>query len=268
MKLNEQFVIQAALALCIGTSAWGLTADPQGNPYQGIAVRNVFALKPPPDPESVKPPATPPPEIKLQGIMSAFGKQQVLFMTQLPAKPPKPAEKVSMVLSVGQGVDEIEVVAIDEKAGSVTFNNHGQPQTLTLADDSVKVIPGVVPPVAAVGGVPAPAIPGVPPPATTFSPGQPAPSTVTTFSGAKVTIPTRSLRLPGVGTSATGVTAPGTAVATTPTPQAQQQQQRPLTPEEQVVHMEVLRELHKNDPDFPPLPPTEITPNPPSVKPQ
>ena len=255
MKLNEKVAIQLALGLVVGTSAWAVTAEPQGNPYQGVVVRNVFALKPPPDPESVKPPPTPPPTIELQGIMSMFGTQKALFRTQGQAKPPKPAEKVSMVLSVGQREGEIEVVAIDEKSGSVTFNNHGQPQTLNLTNDSVKLTPGAVP-VAGLGGIVPPAIPGVPPPATAFNPGQPAPSTVTTFSGARVTIPTRSLRLPG--SAAAGLPVAGTAAATPTTTQAAQP--KPLTPEEQIVHMEVLRELHKNNPDFPPLPPTELTP--------
>jgi hypothetical protein len=33
-----------------------------------------------------------------------------------------------------------------------------------------------------------------------------------------------------------------------------------MTPEEQIIMMEVERERNKNNPDFPPLPPTELTP--------
>jgi len=50
---------------------------------------------------------------------------------------------------------------------------------------------------------------------------------------------------------------PGGAVAgTTAKPQVQ------LTPEEQIVLMEIERERNKNNPNYPPLPPTELTPAP------
>ncbi|MEK7707912.1 MAG: hypothetical protein AAB380_07950, partial [Verrucomicrobiota bacterium] len=133
MKRDRMMVFFLATGLVLGTSVRGVTTDGPGNPYQGVVVRNVFALKPAPDPAAVKPPEPEPPKIIPQGIMSVFGRQQVLFKTMMPgSKPGEPPRETAMVLSVGERAGEIEVVAIDENAGTITFNNHGKPQTLSL----------------------------------------------------------------------------------------------------------------------------------------
>jgi hypothetical protein len=55
-----------------------------------------------------------------------------LFKVANPGKSGKPAADDDYILSEGQRQDDIEVVKIDEKAGVVTFNNHGQTQALPL----------------------------------------------------------------------------------------------------------------------------------------
>ena len=122
------------LALCLaGGLLWsaGLRADDaalSGNPYGVVVERNIFGLNPPPlvDPNAtvVEPPA----KIIPNGIMSIFGQLQVLF--KVAGKPP--AKDANYILMEGQSQDEIEVVKIDEKAGIVSFNNHGIPQDLPL----------------------------------------------------------------------------------------------------------------------------------------
>ena len=62
-------------------STFALALEAQGNPYQGIIDRNVFALKPAPRPEDNPIPETPPPKIVLQGLNNIFGKKQVMFKT-------------------------------------------------------------------------------------------------------------------------------------------------------------------------------------------
>jgi hypothetical protein len=104
-----------------------------GNPYTTAAVRNIFGLNPPApvDPNALAD-AIPPPKITPNGIMSIFGQLQVLFKVANPPKAGKPAADDDYILSEGERQDDIEVVKIDEKAGVVTFNNHGQTQELPL----------------------------------------------------------------------------------------------------------------------------------------
>jgi len=129
MKRVGTIAVCLAGGLVLNTS---LRADDDvlpGNPYSVVVKRNVFGLNPPPPP--VDPNATvvePPVKIVPNGIMSIFGQLQVLF--KVAGKPP--AKDASYILMEGQSQDEIEVVKIDEKAGIVTFNNHGIPQELPL----------------------------------------------------------------------------------------------------------------------------------------
>ena len=117
----------------------------QGNPYQGIVERNIFALKPPPpppDPDTIKPP---PPPISLQGITSMFGRRQVMFKAMMSgSQPNEPAKEIAMVLGVNERLGNIEVVSIDEKGGAIEFNNHGTMQTLRLTNTVSTASPGMV----------------------------------------------------------------------------------------------------------------------------
>jgi len=112
----------------------GLYADNRvspNNPFEPIAVRNIFGLNPPQAPAPVD--TTPPATITPNGIMTIFGgTPQVLFKVAVPPRPPEPATDKSYILSEGQRQDDIEVTHIDEKAGIVTFNNHGVVQEIPL----------------------------------------------------------------------------------------------------------------------------------------
>ena len=140
----------SSLALCTAANAITDTA-----PYQGIVERNVFGLKPPPpppDPEAAKPP---PPKIILTGILagSVFGGKRALMKT--PPGPVKPGQKPGTeeyyILNVGQRQGEIEVLDIDDKAGSVKVNNGGTVETLTLDKDGQKLPSTTLP-----AGIPSP----------------------------------------------------------------------------------------------------------------
>ncbi|MBE0544085.1 MAG: hypothetical protein IH623_22310 [Verrucomicrobia bacterium] len=239
---------------------YAVTPSDQGNPYDAIVGRNVFSLKPPPPPPNpedlIK--KDPPPKIRLQGLTTILGRRQVLFKSQTPAKPGQPAKDESYVLSEGERQGEVEVLAIDEIAGTVKFKNHGIDELLNMKDDADKPVLGAAPPAApaAPGAVPRP-MPGVPRPATTANPVVPAPGGVTTFGGsASSGIPQRQIR----GTTATAGSVP--TGFNRPVQTTQQAQQPQLTPEQQVVLMELQREQNKNNPSFPPLPPTPLTPPP------
>jgi len=248
----------AACFLAPIVSARPVTADAQANPYQAIIGRNVFSLKPPPPPprpeDLIK--KQPPPNIKLQGLTTINGRRQVLFKAMMPAKPPERSQpqEVSFVMNEGERQGEIEVLEINEQTGTIKFSNHGETQLKNMKDDAEKPALGAPPPpMMAQPGV----VPGLPPPGAAMNPS--VPGTITTFGGTSHTIPQRPLRGSTANPGGLPALGGGAGIPAT-TQQTQQAQQRPLTPEEQIIVMELHRQ--NNDPDFPPMPPTPLTPSP------
>ena len=127
MKCAGKILICLTGGLVFNTSLRADDVVLPGNPYAPVVVRNIFGLNPPPvfDPNAST--AQPPVKITPNGIMSIFGELQVLF--KVGGKPPG---QDAYTLSEGEQQDDIEVVKIDEKAGVVTFNNHGIVQALPL----------------------------------------------------------------------------------------------------------------------------------------
>src|SRR5882724_505267 len=200
MSYSAKSVICMVGVLAICMVAHAISAD---NPYQGILDRNVFGLKappPPPDPELNKPA---PPKITPTGITTILGNKRALFKVQMPARPPEPAKEQSYIMTEGERAGQIEVLEIDEKAGTIKLNDYGTVVTLSLEKDAAKHTPG--PPVnLQAPGAPQPNPVGyVPPPGAPFTGANP----VTTFGGPNgglKTIPTRTLRLPAAGANAYG----------------------------------------------------------------
>ncbi len=275
--------------LVLSTGAQALAALTQDNPYEGIVERNVFGLKEPPKAgPPPEPPKPPPPKLTLQGIHYLMGHWQVLFKAPAPVKPGEaPKGDVGYVLSEGEAEADVEVLKIDGKEGRVTFKNHGQEQTLSMDRDAAKPAPGAV----AAAPMTAPGVQPVPgTPVTTFAVPTPVAPAGATFGGSAMTpVPSRTLRQPstysgGVPISpvpsaaqfppsasiSVGAGSPGTITLggmPTPTvaaaPQVQQPQQPQMTPEEQVVLIELNRQLTAKEVmagELPPLPPTELTP--------
>ena len=113
-----------------------LASSSSASPYAAIAVRNIFGLNPPVvttnDPNEQLLASLP--KITPTGIMSVFGQSKVLFKVADAAKARPPAKEEFYILSEGQRQDDIEVMAIDEENGLVTFDNHGFTQELPLAN--------------------------------------------------------------------------------------------------------------------------------------
>ena len=131
------YCVLGGLLLIPGARA--MVPDVSSSPYRDITDRNIFGLKPPPAPPRPEDIKQPPPEIKLTGITSILGMKQALLKTQVAARPPQPARDESYILTEGQSEGDIEVIAIDEKAGTVKVNNHGTPQTLDFASNGIKL---------------------------------------------------------------------------------------------------------------------------------
>jgi hypothetical protein len=140
MKCAWRIAVCLAGGLALNASLHAETVLLPGNPYAPVVVRNIFGLNPPPlvDPNAM--PVEPPVKITPNGIMSIFGQLQVLF--KVAGKPPG---QDAYTLSEGERQDDIEVTKIDEKAGIVTFNNHGIVQALPLVPATPSSTPASTP---------------------------------------------------------------------------------------------------------------------------
>ena len=137
MKCGREMLICLVAGLVLSTSARGGPGNSPGNPYNGIVDRNLFALKPPPVSRLPEPPKPPKPTVHVDGIMSILGRKQVLGKVLVP-----PNQIKSFMLSEGERLDEVEVLAIDEKGGSVKFNIRGDEQVVSL---STNTTPSAIP---------------------------------------------------------------------------------------------------------------------------
>jgi len=108
------------------------TSEPN-NPYASIVARNVFALNPPPSPDTTpQDSGPPPPKITLTGITTIFGPAEALYKVAGVVRDGKPPQDESYILTEGEGQDDVNVMRIDVKKGIVTFNNHGVTQDIPL----------------------------------------------------------------------------------------------------------------------------------------
>jgi hypothetical protein len=182
-------IVVCLLGLSLGIAANAASSDSGEGPYQTIVERNVFALKPPPSDIAEPPPPPPPLKITLTGITTMLGNKRAIMSAAIPNKPPE-----NYMLTEGQRQGEIEVVEIDEKAGTVKVKNHGVDQTLDFETDGAKALPAMT-------AVPSPGI--IPGQRRLMPPPQPNPGAAARGalppppSPAIRTIPTRSMRLPG-----------------------------------------------------------------------
>lgn len=264
----------AGLAVCTGTS--GTRADdglpPASNPYLGISERNIFHLNPPPAPPDPVAAKLPPPKLFLTGICTLGGVKRALLKAaaQPGAKGPDAGKEQSYTIVEGTRADGIDVMEIDERAGTVKVRFENEVSTLNFKDNAVATAnpvnpaPGA-PPAGAPGFSPGrPVVPGpVPPGARGFTPGMTGmgaganpPAAMNSLGGTSA--PGIGGGMPGAmgafagGPGTTGPVMPGIPSATATTPA--------MTAEEQAVLIELNREtLKATDPGAPPFPPTLLT---------
>jgi hypothetical protein len=126
------------ICLLVGFSsirgAHGVVNDANKGSYDAIAKRNAFDLhEVPPPPSCREQPGLPPIQIRLTGITTIFGDKRALLMVQEPAVAGKPAGKEeSYILSEGQRQGAIQVLAIDEKTGTVRLSSDDTVSVLTF----------------------------------------------------------------------------------------------------------------------------------------
>ncbi|HZI32155.1 MAG TPA: hypothetical protein VFF11_07425, partial [Candidatus Binatia bacterium] len=212
MNLRLCFILAGMLAFGGAVAVLQAASKDSINPYQEIVTRNVFGLVPiPTGPPPDTTPSAPLPKITPNGIMSIFGKLQVLFKVAEPGKPGNQEE--SYMMSVGDRQDDIEVQKIDEQSATITFNNHGTIQELALV--AGKASAGAAPPTG----------PGVPGRIPLPRPGIPAPVDHTLAAGV------------GGGGRNAGNTAPGSEPGGVPEARRTNAnaEASKISPEEQVI---------------------------------
>jgi len=266
----------AGLVVCTGTS--GTRADdglpPASNPYLGISERNIFHLNPPPAPPDPVAAKLPPPKLFLTGICTLGGAKRALLKTapQPGAKGPDAGKEHSYTIMEGNREDGIDVLAIDERLGTVKVRFENEVSTLNFKDNAVATVnpvapPPGTPPAGAPGFSPGkPAAPGpVPPGARGFSPGMPGMGSAANPPG---NLPTAMNPLGGTSGLGGGIPGamgayaggPGMASPVMPGVPSPAATTPAMTSEEQAVLIELNREtLKATDPGAPPFPPTLLS---------
>jgi hypothetical protein len=277
------------LAAALGASAFGTESV---NPYLSIVERNPFGLKPlppPPDPNAAADAKAAATKVIVTGITTLFGpdsKRALLEIEEPPAEKGQKGTTSKPILGEGQRFGPVEIVSIDIDKNIVKIRNNDVESDLTF--EKSKPATGAAP---AAGGPPS----RVPPPfgqpariaaasaAAVSAPNSGATvisknsgmdsgnSGVVLYGGQPINItPTAAPVAPAGGASlATASTHPGLMNTFRPLrtdtvgPQvaadAPPANVKPISREEALLHMEVLRTANANNPNFPPLPPTELT---------
>lgn len=232
---------------------------PQGNldQYHAIPERNVFGLRPPP--AQPAPTNAPPPvrKITLTGITTILETKRALMkVAPVGPKAGEAGKEMSLILTEGQREDDIEVLRIDENAGSVKVNNSGTVMVLTFEKDGAKLP----------SSGPAPGLPGSVPLPTALPTSAAAstnPYTLPTPGVLNFRARTHRPSVPGVAGAAAGF-APAVGGVPMPTgltpnsPAATTGGTQDLTPEEQAIIVELQRQANVSNSAL--LPPTALTP--------
>lgn len=274
-----RFITQTAwviLALTGGLTAWSATSEPVMDRFAGIPDRNAFGLRPPPPPAPPPKPEPPPPAVKVQvtGLLDfKVRKTAILLVTEMGKNP------VSMVLGENESDGPVTVKNIDAENGKIRIALNNSDTELDIEKDGIK--PG------ASGGGKADIQLGGPVEPT------PRPSASQLFAGvASANAPTvpnvgrgnlaSFLRQASEGASKSAANAPAPLVGglgapagglagshtfrfdgnpTAGAPQPNWPPEQPVSYEESIIHMEVLRTLKDSGAmELPPLPPTILTP--------
>jgi hypothetical protein len=273
VKVRKEILLSVLASVLASPTAKAIAPNPSPAPYQQIPQRNVFGLRP--APFTPVPQSTPaaPPKLTLQGITTILGNKLAILKALVPAiKPGDQAKEQALLLAEGQRDGNIEVLQVDEKAGSVTVNDFGTVTTLTFAKNGAPLPSAPAPGASAPGSLPNPNPASVPPvspvapvtnPAALYTP----PANLT--DGLR-SLPLRIPRSPATGTTAPSVqTSPAPAPLSSTPPTAQPQapaQAGQVTPEEQLILNAVERQLNQNITNTTPPPPNPAPlPNPPGT---
>jgi hypothetical protein len=173
MRRSLGLLVSVLAGMVWSASAGAHVPEPVPTQYEAIPERNVFGLKPP-EQTRLEPKAPPLPRLILTGITTILGNKRAL-MKEVPvgSRPGDPSQERSLILTEGQREGDIEVLAVDEKAGTVKVNNSGTIMTLDFKKDGPQATSRPAPRIGSWGrpGFPMPATArGYRPAARTYTP--------------------------------------------------------------------------------------------------
>lgn len=120
----------SVLALTVGAQAirsFGASSD---DPYRAIVDRNVFDLRPMPEKTTPAPPPTPPPNVKLVGLLMITGHPQAVLSIADPTAPSKPP--ATYILAEEERRASVEVKSINMDAQTARVDISGDVVQLKL----------------------------------------------------------------------------------------------------------------------------------------
>jgi hypothetical protein len=129
----KQAVLSSTVAVFLASIVSSAAALQTENPYQGIAARNVFGLKPRPAVQNFVPSTVPPRSIILTGITTILGDKRALLVINPPRIASSPQKPTPCILCEGQQCEGVKVMHIDVKAASVEVLYSGALTNLTFA---------------------------------------------------------------------------------------------------------------------------------------
>ena len=140
MRKHLKAGVHALVSLVFCADVLAVAPDSSTSRYQAIPDRNAFGLTPPAPKDSALPPPPSIPKLILTGITTILGNKRAL-MKAVPTAgvPGQAAKEESLILTEGQRQGTVEVLNIDEQAGSVRVNNSGSIMTLTFEKDGAKL---------------------------------------------------------------------------------------------------------------------------------
>jgi hypothetical protein len=140
MRNISRTLLAGIVVALVGMQAEAIVSD--NGAFEAIPNRNVFGLKPPQQAIITNLPVALP-KLILQGITTILGNKRVLLREEPAAQAgPRmlpPTEARSLILTEGQADGDVEVLQIDENAGSVMVKNSGTLMTLTFEKDGPKL---------------------------------------------------------------------------------------------------------------------------------
>lgn len=253
------------LYACAGANA--VAPDSSPNQYWSITNRNLFALNPAAPPAKVEPPAPVLPKITLTGITTILGRNLAIMKALFPGAAGQPAKEQSYMLAEGQRDGDLEVLEVNDYAGTVKVKNFGTVMTLTFEKEMPKpAAPAPGAQLNATGTVPVATSISTNPltPTGNYNTGKrifPVPTPPLPSSGGAIPPPITNIN------TATASPLANPTVLTNPPPQASVQE-KPLTPEEQIALKELEREAAKEQLENGTVPGTPTSALPPAAPPQ
>ncbi len=257
----------AASATGPGLQDGGPSSPRPKNPYSSIVARNPFGLKPeppPPEPPAPEPPPVSPNSLKLTGITTLLGGKRAMFVVEEPGK----TNLVSDLVREGDWdtyITNLQVLSIDERAGSVRVMYGGKELALNFKEHGIKPPTSPLP----VPGAPALGAPG--------RPGTVPGRATTTVVGAPPTLPPAfNMPQPGaVQPAGVGATPGATGLRQVPSrpsrlgaPSAMVETETPpaFSPEQQILAMKAQEIIARQQgvalPPTPPVPGLDFPPAP------